>query len=220
MILLQNVVKSYKLGDQEHPVLRSIDLQIDTSELVALVGSSGSGKSTLLGILGCLDRPSSGKYMLLGKDTDALGEAELARLRNLHIGFIFQNFHLMPRATALSNVAHPLIYRGVSRAEREAAAEMALKRVGMSHRLTHKPGELSGGQRQRVAIARALVGAPKLVLADEPTGNLDSVTAGETMDLLCELNGDGVTVVIVTHEWEISNLCKRIIRLQDGRIVD
>jgi putative ABC transport system ATP-binding protein len=218
MISLAGISKSYWLGRQEFPVLHRIDLQVDLGELVALTGASGSGKSTLMNILGCLDTPDEGTYSLDGADVAGFTEAQLARERNRRIGFIFQNFNLLPRATALSNVAQPLIYRGLPPSSRDKAARDALGRVGLADRLNHRPSELSGGQRQRVAIARALVGRPSLLLADEPTGNLDSRTSGEIMALLTELNGEGLTLMIVTHEADIAARCKRVVRLHDGRI--
>ena len=218
MIELQDIHKTYHLGDASFPILQGIDLHIGRGEFVALTGASGSGKSTLMNILGCLDTPTSGHYRLAGEDVAKLGEDQLARVRNRRIGFIFQSFHLLPRATALANVAQPLVYRGVSPAQREQAARASLERVGLGHRVDHKPNELSGGQRQRVAIARALVGRPQLLLADEPTGNLDSKTTGEIMSLLSDLHAGGLTVVIVTHEPEIAAQCPRVVKLRDGRI--
>ncbi|MBA2672277.1 ABC transporter ATP-binding protein [Ramlibacter sp.] len=218
MIELSNIGKTYQLGGEGYAALEGVNLRIARGEFVALIGASGSGKSTLMNILGCLDVPTTGSYVLDGRAVAGLDEAQLAAVRNRKIGFIFQNFHLLPRASAWSNVAQPLIYRGVPRAQREAAAREALCRVGLEHRLHHKPNELSGGQRQRVAIARALVGAPQLLLADEPTGNLDSKTAAEIMALLTELHGEGLTLIIVTHEPGIAAQCRRVVRLHDGRI--
>jgi putative ABC transport system ATP-binding protein len=187
--------------------------------MIAFIGASGSGKSTMMNIVGCLDRPSSGEYWLNGREVAAMSGDDLARVRNQEIGFIFQSFHLLPRASALDNVAQPLIYRGVPLRERLALAEQALQKVGLGARVHHRPNELSGGQRQRVAIARALVGKPSILLADEPTGNLDSATSLEIMDLIRELHAGGQTVVIVTHEPEIAEQCQRVVRLRDGRVV-
>ncbi len=220
MIKLDAIGKSYRLGVNEFAALAGIDLHIARNEFVALTGASGSGKSTLMNILGCLDTPSTGSYLLDGETVAGLGEDQLARVRNRKIGFVFQNFYLMPRATALDNVAQPLIYRGLAPSLRRARAIEALTRVGLEHRLQHKPNELSGGQRQRVAIARALVGQPELLLADEPTGNLDSKTAAEIMSLFAALHADGLTLIIVTHEADIAAHCRRIVRLHDGRIAE
>ena len=220
MIELSDIGKTYVMGDNASTVLQGIDLHIARGELVALTGASGSGKSTLMNILGCLDTPTTGSYRLDDMPVAGLDEAQLASARNRRIGFIFQNFHLLPRMTAWANVAQPLIYRGISPAAREQMARVALERVGLGHRLSHKPNELSGGQRQRVAIARALVGRPRLLLADEPTGNLDSKTAAEIMDLLTELHREGLTLVIVTHEAAIAARCRRVVRLHDGRIAE
>jgi putative ABC transport system ATP-binding protein len=220
MIELRGIAKSYKLGTNEFQALADVDLDLRRSDFVALTGASGSGKSTLMNILGCLDTPSAGTYVLDGSAVAGLGEDQLARVRNRKIGFIFQNFHLMPRMTALDNVAQPLIYRGFSPSARRQRASEALARVGLDQRMHHKPNELSGGQRQRVAIARALVGRPELLLADEPTGNLDSRTAQEIMALFTELNSEGHTLVVVTHDPGIASYCKRVIRLHDGRVVE
>ncbi|MBB2487491.1 ABC transporter ATP-binding protein [Mitsuaria sp. WAJ17] len=220
MIELHDICKAYHLDGQECPVLHGISLQVAAGEFVALTGSSGSGKSTLMNILGCLDTPTSGRYLLDGRDVSSLSEAALARERNLRIGFVFQSFYLLPRMPAWVTVAQPLIYRGWSPAMRREAALLALQRVGLEHRAEHRPNELSGGQRQRVAIARALVGEPKLLLADEPTGNLDSRTAQEIMSLFHELHAHGLTVLLVTHEPGIASQCRRIVRLHDGLIVE
>jgi putative ABC transport system ATP-binding protein len=220
MISLTHVGKVYRLGDNEFAALSDIDLQIARNQFVALTGASGSGKSTMMNILGCLDSPSSGAYSLDGEAVAGLDEDQLARVRNRKIGFIFQNFYLMPRVTALDNVAQPLIYRGLAPALRRERAREALRRVGLADRMQHKPNELSGGQRQRVAIARALVGRPELLLADEPTGNLDSNTAREIMALLIELHAEGLTLIIVTHDPGIASHCHRVVRLHDGRIAE
>jgi putative ABC transport system ATP-binding protein len=219
MIRLQGVTKQYQMGDQTVHALQGIDLDIERNEMIAFIGASGSGKSTMMNIVGCLDRPSSGEYWLNGREVAAMSGDDLARVRNQEIGFIFQSFHLLPRASALDNVAQPLIYRGVPLRERLALAEQALQKVGLGARVHHRPNELSGGQRQRVAIARALVGKPSILLADEPTGNLDSATSLEIMDLIRELHAGGQTVVIVTHEPEIAEQCQRVVRLRDGRVV-
>lgn len=220
MIKLAAIGKTYRLGVNEFVALAGIDLHIARNEFVALTGASGSGKSTLMNVLGCLDTPSTGSYLLDGAAVAGLGEDQLARVRNRKIGFVFQNFYLMPRATALDNVAQPLIYRGLAPSLRRARAIEALTRVGLEHRLQHRPNELSGGQRQRVAIARALVGQPELLLADEPTGNLDSKTAAEIMSLFSALHADGLTLIIVTHEADIAAHCRRIVRLHDGQIAE
>ena len=220
MIQLDAIGKTYRLGVNEFTALAVINLHIARNEFVALTGASGSGKSTLMNILGCLDTPSTGSYLLDGEAVAGLGEDQLARVRNRKIGFVFQNFYLMPRATALDNVAQPLIYRGLAPTLRRARAVEALTRVGLEHRLQHRPNELSGGQRQRVAIARALVGQPELLLADEPTGNLDSKTAAEIMSLFSALHADGLTLIIVTHEADIAAHCHRIVRLHDGHIAE
>lgn len=220
MIRLRGVSKLYHLGAQQLLALKDVDLTIRAGEFVALTGSSGSGKSTLMSILGCLDTPSSGDYWLDGSRVAGLEEGALTRIRNLKIGFVFQSFHLMPRLTALDNVAQPLVYRGVAPRDRRAQAAAALARVGLQSRMHHRPNELSGGQRQRVAIARALVGEPDLLLADEPTGNLDSETAAQIMSLLCTLHGQGHTIIVVTHDPGVAAHCRRIVRLHDGRIVE
>ena len=220
MIHLEHIGKIYKLGNNEFAALTDVSLDIGRNEFVALTGVSGSGKSTLMNILGCLDTPTTGTYSLDGEAVAGLNDDQLAGVRNRRIGFIFQNFYLMPRFTALDNVAQPLIYRGLSPAIRRERAREALSRVGLADRLHHKPNDLSGGQRQRVAIARALVGRPDLLLADEPTGNLDSRTAREIMALLTNLHSDGVTLVIVTHDPGIASHCHRVVRLHDGRIAE
>jgi putative ABC transport system ATP-binding protein len=219
MIRLQGVTKQYRMGDQTVHALQGIDLRIERNEMVAFIGASGSGKSTMMNIVGCLDRPSSGEYWLNGREVATMSGDDLAQVRNREIGFIFQSFHLLPRASALDNVAQPLIYRGVPLRERLALAAQSLARVGLGERMHHRPNELSGGQRQRVAIARALVGNPSILLADEPTGNLDTSTSREIMDLIRAVHEGGQTVVMVTHEPEIAEQCQRIVRLRDGRVM-
>ncbi len=219
MIKLVDITKVYKMGDSEVHALRGVSLEINAGELVAIMGPSGSGKSTLMNILGCLDRATSGTYELDGRKIAARDESELARVRNRQIGFVFQTFNLLPRMTALRNVEQPLLYAGVGARERRRRAREALERVGLGERIHHRPNELSGGQRQRVAIARALVTRPSIILADEPTGNLDSRTGEEILALFQELHAEGATVIIVTHEPDVAEHVNRIIRLRDGRIV-
>jgi len=218
MIELENITKIYRMGKVEVPALRGINLNVQQGELVALIGASGSGKSTLMNIIGFLDKPTDGKYILEGIDVSRLNDNKLAEMRNKKIGFVFQTYNLLPRASALSNVELPLIYGG-SGQKRKRALE-ALERVGLAARAKHKPTELSGGEQQRVAIARALVTAPSLILADEPTGNLDSNATAEIISIFCQLNQEGITVVMVTHEMDIAERAKRIIRLLDGQIVE
>ena len=220
MIRLAGITKHYLMGDEEVRALDGVDLHIGRNEYVALIGPSGSGKSTLMNLIGCLDSPTSGSYVLNGRDTSAMGDNELAKVRNEEIGFVFQSFHLLPRLTVLDNVAQPLVYRGIPRAERQRLATVALEQVGLGNRLGHRPNQLSGGQRQRVAVARALVGKPSILLADEPTGNLDSRTSVEIMALFDELHRSGQTVVVVTHEPDIAAHCRRTLRVSDGRIVE
>jgi len=218
IIRLEHLYKSYFLGKEEIPVLKDINLKVQKNEYVALMGPSGSGKSTLMNILGCLDQPTSGKYFLNDRDVSTMNDNELAHIRNKFIGFVFQTFHLLPKNTALENVEMPLIYAGLPKKERTEKARIALEKVGLADRMHHKPNELSGGQRQRVAIARALVNQPSLILADEPTGNLDSKTSIEIMNLLEQIYQQGNTIVLVTHEEDISKYARRIIRLKDGQI--
>lgn len=218
IIHLEQIVKSYYMGTQAIPVLKGISLDIFKNEYVALMGPSGSGKSTLMNILGCLDTPTGGKYVLNGKDVSKMPDDELAEVRNGEIGFVFQQFNLLPRLTAAENVALPLIYAGVSKKERMERALESLKKVGLAERSHHKSNELSGGQIQRVAIARALVNNPSLLLADEPTGNLDSKTSVEVMELFGQIQAAGNTVVLVTHEEDIAAHAKRVVRLRDGLI--
>jgi len=220
MIELHGIVKRYVLGEETVLALAGVDLHIGRNEYVALIGPSGSGKSTLMNLLGCLDSPSEGRYILNGRDTSSLTEDELAAVRNREIGFVFQSFHLLPRQTALQNVMQPLVYRRMPPAERRKLAVEALTKVGLGDRLDHRPNQLSGGQRQRVAVARALVGHPSILLADEPTGNLDSRTSAEIMALFDALHAQGQTVIVVTHEPDIAAHCRRTIRVFDGRIVE
>ena len=218
IIELQNVHKSYYLGNQELPILKGIDLNIFKNEYVSLMGPSGSGKSTLMNILGCLDTLTSGRYRLNQKDVSSMQDDELAKVRNEEIGFVFQQFNLLPRLNAWENVATPLIYTGIGKKEREERARAMLEKVGLSERAHHKPNELSGGQSQRVAIARALINNPSIILADEPTGNLDSTTSIEIMELFKSIHQQGNTVILVTHEEDIANHTKRIIRIKDGKV--
>lgn len=216
IIHLEAIRKSYFMGRQEIRVLKGINLDILKNEYVALMGPSGSGKSTLMNILGCLDSPTSGQYILNGKDVSRMADDELANVRNVEIGFVFQQFNLLPRLTAWENVAVPLIYAGVGKKERTDRAHAMLKQVGLGERAHHKPNELSGGQCQRVAIARALINNPSLILADEPTGNLDSKTSVEIMELFGSIQANGNTVILVTHEEDIAEHARRIVRIKDG----
>jgi putative ABC transport system ATP-binding protein len=218
MITLEKISKSYKMGDEIINALKSISLTISKNEYVALMGPSGSGKSTLMNILGCLDSPTSGKYILNDIDVSLMSDGDLAEVRNKQIGFVFQTFNLLPRLTALDNVALPLVYAGFTKEKRIQKAEEALGKVGLSDRMMHKPNELSGGQRQRVAIARALVNDPAIILADEPTGNLDTKTSVEIMGIFERIHQAGNTVIIVTHEPDIADHAHRIVRLRDGLV--
>jgi putative ABC transport system ATP-binding protein len=218
VIHLEEIKKNYIMGRQELQVLKGISLDIQRNEYVALMGPSGSGKSTLMNILGCLDSPSSGKYILNGHDVSTMLDNSLADIRNKEIGFVFQQFNLLPRLSALENVALPLVYAGINKKTRMEMAHEVLRKVDLSDRSHHKPNELSGGQCQRVAIARALVNNPSIILADEPTGNLDSKTSYEIMNIFAQIHDEGNTVVLVTHEEDISNYAKRVIRLRDGML--
>ena len=218
LIKITNIKRDFPLGNEIVYVLKGIDLEINKGEYVALMGPSGSGKSTLMNILGCLDTPTSGTYILNGKHVSEMQDDELAGIRNKEIGFVFQTFNLMPRTTALDNVALPMVYAGISKSERIERATEVLTQVGLDDRMDHKPNQLSGGQRQRVAVARALVNKPSIILADEPTGNLDSKTSVEIMNLFNEIHANGNTVILVTHEEEIAAYAHRIIRLRDGII--
>ena len=216
MIWMEDIRKTYQLGEVNVPVLKGIDLTIEEGDYVSIMGASGSGKSTLMNIIGCLDRPSAGHYVLEGQNLTTLTNEGLAYIRNQRIGFVFQQFNLLARSTALENVMLPMVYAGVSRRQRRKQAESALARVGLGDRMGNRPSQLSGGQQQRVAIARALVNRPALVLADEPTGALDTQTSHEVMALLSELNSQGITVIIVTHEPDIAAQTRRVIHVQDG----
>jgi len=219
IIEITAVEKTYQTGDVQVRALRGVSLSIEEGEFVAIMGASGSGKSTLMNIIGCLDRPTAGVYRLAGREVSGLNRNDLADVRNQVLGFVFQNFNLLSRTSALENVELPLIYRGISGRERHRRASQALERVGLAGRLDHTPNQLSGGQQQRVAIARALVGEPKVVLADEPTGNLDSVTSVEVMALFQELQQTGMTVALVTHEPDIAEFASRVVVVRDGLIV-
>ena len=218
VIRLVDITRHFKVGLEVVQALRGITIEIKKNEFVALMGASGSGKSTLMNLVGCLDTPTSGQYFLSGHDVSKLDDNQLAEIRNKEIGFIFQTFNLLPRSTALENVMLPLVYAGISKAERLERATKALESVGLADRMNHKPNELSGGQRQRVATARALINNPSLILADEPTGNLDSKTSDEIMTLLVDIHKAGYTIILVTHEESIARFAHRIIRLIDGRV--
>ena len=218
LINITQIKRDFQLGNETINVLKGIDLQINKGEYVALMGPSGSGKSTLMNLLGCLDTPTSGSYILNGKDVSQMQDDDLAEIRNKEIGFVFQTFNLLPRTTALDNVALPMIYAGYSKSDRNIRATEVLTQVGLSDRMDHQPNQLSGGQRQRVAVARALVNKPSIILADEPTGNLDSKTSVEIMNLFNEIHKNGNTVILVAHEEDIAKYAHRIIRLRDGLI--
>ncbi|MCL8006525.1 ABC transporter ATP-binding protein [Gelidibacter japonicus] len=218
VIHIRNIVRNFQLGSETVYVLKGIDLDIERGDYVAIMGPSGSGKSTLMNLLGCLDTPTSGKYILNDKDVSQLSDDQLAEIRNKEIGFVFQTFNLLPRTTALDNVALPMIYAGASKADRQARATEVLTDVGLADRIHHKPNELSGGQRQRVAVGRALVNRPSIILADEPTGNLDSKTSLEILQLFDDIHLAGNTVIVVTHEEDVAKRAARVIRLRDGMI--
>lgn len=220
MIRLENIFKIYTMGDNEVYALNNISLHIEEKEFVSIIGPSGSGKSTLMNIIGCLDVPTKGTYKIDGTDTSDLSENKLAEIRNKKIGFIFQNFNLLPKLTAIENVELPLIYAGVPMGKRKKLAEEALKRVGLGERMDHKQSELSGGQQQRVAIARALAGTPPVILADEPTGNLDSKSGKEIMTMIKELHQEGKTIILITHDNEVAKQADRMIRIQDGKLIE
>ena len=218
MIELENITKIYRMGNVEVPALRGVTLNIGQGEMVALIGASGSGKSTLMNIIGFLDKPTEGKYVLEGVDVSQLNDNKLAEMRNKRIGFVFQTYNLLPRTAAAANVELPLVYGGGGQKHKRAME--ALERVGLKARATHKPSELSGGEQQRVAIARALVNNPSIILADEPTGNLDSKATAEIVAIFCRLNREGITIILVTHEMDVASQAKRMIRLLDGQIIE
>jgi putative ABC transport system ATP-binding protein len=218
IIKIRNIIRDFQLGQETVHVLKDIDLDIDKGEYVAIMGPSGSGKSTLMNLIGCLDTPTAGSYVLNGKDVSQMSDDELADIRNKEIGFVFQTFNLLPRTTALDNVALPMVYAGASKKDRTERAVQVLADVGLSDRMDHRPNQLSGGQRQRVAVGRALVNKPSIILADEPTGNLDSKTGVEIMNLFEDIHKAGNTIIVVTHEEEIASHAQRVIRLRDGMI--
>ena len=219
LLSLQDVTKVYRMGDVEVHALRGVSLEVEPGESVAIMGASGSGKSTLMNIIGCLDRPSGGRYLLAGKDVSGLDRAALAEIRNTTLGFVFQNFNLLSRTSALENVELPLLYAGVPTRERHARAHEALAKVGLGDRALHHPNQMSGGQQQRVAIARALVNRPRVILADEPTGNLDSATSVDVMAIFQQLRDTGITIVLVTHEPDIAAYASRVLQMRDGLVV-
>ncbi|GLR69405.1 ABC transporter ATP-binding protein [Agaribacter marinus] len=219
MLALSNIIKSFQNGEETVTAINNVSLTIQENEFVAIMGSSGSGKSTLMNVLGCLDTPNSGIYMLNNEDVAAMSDDALSKIRNKHIGFIFQTFHLLPKLDAFENVKLPLRYSDIDENEADKRANVLIDRVGLSHRKHHKPFEMSGGQRQRVAIARALINQPSVILADEPTGNLDSKTSNEIMELLTELHEQGQTIVMVTHEDEIAEYAQRVVHMKDGVII-
>jgi putative ABC transport system ATP-binding protein len=219
IIVLEHVSRTYSMGRLEVPALDDVTLEVMPGEFVAIIGPSGSGKTTMMNILGCLDRPTHGSYRLAGTPVAELDDDGLARLRSLTIGFVFQSYNLLPRTSALENVATPLLYQGIARRERATRAKVALERLGLGDRLTHEPTELSGGQQQRVAVARALVTEPALILADEPTGNLDSHSGAEVLALLHELNAAGRTIVLITHDQDVADAASRQVHLRDGRVL-
>jgi putative ABC transport system ATP-binding protein len=220
LIDIRDITKIYQMGEQQVPALAGVSLGVERGEYVAIMGPSGSGKSTLMNLIGCLDTPTSGSYVLNGKEVARMTDDELAAIRNQEIGFVFQTFNLLPRTSAIQQVELPLVYGGTSKKERRERAIRALKAVGLGDRMNHTPNEMSGGQRQRVAVARALINDPSILLADEPTGNLDSQTGAEIMALFDELNSKGNTIVLVTHEEDIAARARRIVRLKDGKIRD
>lgn len=220
IIQIENMTKTYTLGGEVVHALRGVSLQIEKGDFLAIIGPSGSGKSTFMNMIGCLDRPDSGSYILDGKEIEKMTDNELAAIRNEKIGFVFQNFHLLAKLTALENVELPLLYRGVKAKERQKIAYECLEKVGLKDRAYHLPNQLSGGQQQRVAIARALVGNPPILLADEPTGALDSKTSKEIIQIMKQLNEQGHTLILITHDWEVANEAKRIVRIQDGQLFE
>ncbi|MBA2874695.1 ABC transporter ATP-binding protein [Thermaerobacillus caldiproteolyticus] len=220
IIQIENMTKTYTLGGEVVHALRGVSLQIEKGDFLAIIGPSGSGKSTFMNMIGCLDRPDSGSYILDGKEIEKMKDNELATIRNEKIGFVFQNFHLLAKLTALENVELPLLYRGVKVKERKKIAYECLEKVGLKDRAHHLPNQLSGGQQQRVAIARALVGSPPILLADEPTGALDSKTSKEIIQIMKQLNEQGHTIILITHDWEVANEAKRIVRIQDGQLFE
>jgi putative ABC transport system ATP-binding protein len=220
VIVLKDILKTYRIGEAEYPVLKGINLEIESGEFIALMGPSGSGKSTLMNIVGCLDRPTAGQFILLGQNISQTTDDELARVRREELGFIFQTFNLIGRISVLKNVEVPMMLSGVSRDERRARAMKLLESLDIAHRINFSPVNISGGERQRVAIARALANDPKIIIADEPTGNLDLKNSDEVMSILTKLNKDGRTIIMVTHNPEITDNCSRVIRLRDGRILE